>query len=275
MAIDFASMNWEQSNNQWDTIWTVKTQSYPDRWVAEGEIPVRSVSFDPNIRNWGFNIEINYKKRNEKLRWSAINRNVNAESLAYSGEIRGIAELEQGRGILFRPYAVARFVENGESDATTPEGLNFDGGFDLFYKPIPTVTTALTVNTDFAEAEVDNRVVNLSRFPTFFPEKRAFFLEDASVFSFGGINSSPLPYFSRRIGVGPDGEQTDLLYGAKATGRLGNMQFGFFDTYVDAVGGVDAKHLSVGRVNVGVLDESTVGMLETTGDPRINEIGRA
>ncbi|MGB0371674.1 MAG: DUF5916 domain-containing protein [Opitutales bacterium] len=260
----------DRMNRQWDTIWTVKTQRYEDRWVAEGEIPARSISFDPSNQTWGFNIEVNYQKRREESRWTSIDRTISAESLAYSGDLTGITGLEQGLGIRFRPYAVARFTENGNADTNASEGLGFDTGFDLFYKPVPTVTTVFTVNTDFAEAEVDNRVVNFSRFPTFFPEKRAFFLEDASVFSFGGINNSPRPYFSRRIGVGPDGEPTDLLYGAKATGRLGNVQFGLFDTYVDAVGGVDAKHLTVARANVGVFEESTIGAIATNGDPRSN-----
>ena len=260
----------DRDRSDWDGIWFLETQRSEDGWTAEGKIPARSISFNPDISSWGFNIRGSYAKRNEEFRWTNIDRSVHSGSLAHAGQIEGITGLQQGLGIRFRPYAVARFTENGNSDSSASEGLGFDSGFDLFYKPIPTVTAVFTVNTDFAEAEVDNRVVNLSRFPTFFPEKRAFFLEDASVFSFGGINRTPLPYFARRVGVGPDGEPTDLLFGAKVTGRVGQTQFGLFDTYVDEVGGVDAKHLSVARANVSILDESSVGMIATNGDPRSN-----
>ena len=252
----------------WDGIWFLETQRNDQGWTAEGKIPVSSLSFDPSIERWEFNIRGGYAARNEEFRWTNIDRSINSASLAYAGYLEGITELKQGRGIRFKPYAVARFTANGNSDVSSFEGLGFDSGFDLFYRPMPTVTALFTVNTDFAEAEVDNRVVNLGRFPTFFPEKRAFFLEDASVFSFGGINQTPLPYFSRRIGVGPDGQSTDLLYGSKITGRVGNTQFGLLNAYVDEVGDVDAKLLSVARANVGILDESQLGIIATNGDPR-------
>ncbi|MEM7673868.1 MAG: DUF5916 domain-containing protein [Verrucomicrobiota bacterium] len=256
-------------NTDWDGVWSVETQITETGWVAEGVIPLRSISFNPSIETWGFNIEQQYARRAEKARWSAIHRTTAAESLADAGRLSGLVGLRQKRSIRFKPYFVTRFRDDGEVGELN-EGYSLDGGFDLYYKPTPSVTAVFTVNTDFAEAEVDDRVVNLTRFPTFFPEKRGFFLEDANVFSFGGISRNPLPYFSRRIGIGPGGQPTDIEYGVKVTGRLGNVNFGAFNTYVDAVGGVDAKHLSVLRASVGVLEESSVGFLATRGDPLSN-----
>ncbi|MES1168995.1 MAG: DUF5916 domain-containing protein, partial [Oleiharenicola lentus] len=121
-----------------------------------------------------------------------------------------------------------------------------------------------------ADAEVDERQVNLGRFSLFFPEKRAFFTQDASLFTFAGINQDPLPFFSRRIGLADDGTKVDLLGGVKLTGRAGPWTVGLLDTQIDAHGGVDSKNLLVGRVARQVLEESSAGVVFTHGDPRIN-----
>ena len=134
----------------------------------------------------------------------------------------------------------------------------------------PSLATTLTINTDFADAEVDERQVNLGRFPLFFPEKRAFFTQDASLFTFGGIDSDPLPFFSRRIGLADDGSKVDLLGGLKLTGRAGPWTLGLLDVQMADHAGVASKNLLVGRAALQVLAESSVGVVFTHGDPRGN-----
>jgi hypothetical protein len=127
----------------------------------------------------------------------------------------------------------------------------------------------LTVNTDFAETEVDTRQTNLTRFPLFFPEKRTFFLDGADIFAFGlGIDGeSLLPFFSRRIGL-VGGRAVPILAGLKATGRLGHASFGGLLVRTreeeDVAG---AATLGVARVKRDVLSESSAGLIATVGDP--------
>lgn len=138
---------------------------------------------------------------------------------------------------------------------------------DLFYKLTPAVTLALTINTDFAESEVDARQVNLTRFPLFFEEKRDFFLQDSNIFRFADLGRSPLPFHSRRIGLGRGREPLDILAGGKITGRIGDLNFGLLNVMVDEFEDLEAKNLTVARISMNVLSESETGIIATIGDP--------
>ena len=128
---------------------------------------------------------------------------------------------------------------------------------------------SLTINTDFAETEVDTRRTNLTRFPLFFPEKRTFFLEGADIFAFGlGLGTEMLPYYSRRIGL-VAGREVPILAGGKVNGRVSGTNIGAQIVRTNDVDGVapDAT-MGVVRVKQNVLAESSVGMIATAGDPR-------
>ena len=145
-------------------------------------------------------------------------------------------------------------------------GLNRRGS--SFYKLTPSLTLAATVNTDFAETEVDERQVNLTRFPLFFPEKRDFFLQDAGVFNFGGIFRNPLPFQSRRIGLGPGGETRDILAGVRLTGRVEGLNLGLLDVQMKHDDELGNKNFFVGRASLNVLEQSSIGGIFTFGDPQ-------
>ncbi|MSU46488.1 MAG: hypothetical protein EXS42_05055 [Lacunisphaera sp.] len=267
-----------QGNYQWDALWHGKVTRDAGGWSAEFAIPVKSLAFDPANDTWGFNVERPVRRKQEKMRWSNFVRIKSPLSLPDLGEIRGLAGLRQGRGIDFKPYASL----TRHSQPTPDENeINFKPGFDLIWHVTPSLAATLTVNTDFADAEVDERQVNLGRFPLFFPEKRAFFLQDASLFTFGGSYRDPssnfggsyrdpLPFFSRRIGLAGDGTKVDLLGGLKLTGRVGPWTVGLLDVQMADHAGVDAKNLVVGRAALQVLKESSVGVTFTHGDPRSN-----
>ena len=128
---------------------------------------------------------------------------------------------------------------------------------------------SLTVNTDFAETEVDAQQTNLTRFPLFFPEKRTFFLDAADIFAFGsGLGGeSLLPFFSRRIGL-VEGQEVPILAGLKATGRVGQTNFGGLVVRTREEPGVaPASTMAVVRVKQNVLAESRAGFIATLGDP--------
>ncbi len=257
---------------EWDGLWSARValgregalgftpeSDLPIGWLAEIAIPFKSISFNPDAEAWGFNIQRIIRRKNETARWATPTRNSQVRTVADAGAMSGLEGLSQGAGLTIKPFGLASLdFENNNQTLT--------GGVDVFYKLTTSTTLAITYNTDFAEAEVDDRRVNLTRFPLFFPEKRAFFLQDAGVFSFGGIRQSPLPFFSRRIGI-VRGEEKGILAGARLTGREGGLSFGVMSVQMDDDPVLGAKNLSVARAAVDILEESSIGLLVTAGDP--------
>ncbi|MDI1319075.1 MAG: DUF5916 domain-containing protein [bacterium] len=259
--------NKEDANDQWDAIWLGRTTIDAGGWSAEFAIPVKSLSFDPANSTWGFNVARAVRRKQEVMRWAGISRNRPTIALPLLGDLRGLTGLRQGRGIDLKPFAS---LTRHSAPAPGEKKLDFKPGLDLVWHVTPSLAATLTVNTDFADAEVDERQVNLGRFSLFFPEKRAFFTQDASLFTFAGLMDNPLPFFSRRIGLADDGSKVNLLAGAKVTGRAGPWTVGLLDVQIEDHAGVDSKNLLVGRAALQVLDESSVGVVFTHGDPRSN-----
>ncbi|MBM4109051.1 MAG: carbohydrate binding family 9 domain-containing protein [Phycisphaerae bacterium] len=251
---------------EWDPLWHAHARivSDPDEdgfmgWIVEAAIPTRSLNFDAASPAWGLNVERVTRRSNERVRWAAPRRNASLTAMSDAGRLEGLADLEQGLGLTFRPYASLKH----DADAG---GTELKPGFDVYYNLSTKVSAALTINTDFAEAEVDDRRVNLTRFPLFFPEKREFFLRDSQVFSFGGIMRSPLPFHSRRIGL-VRGEPRDILAGARVTGRQGRLRFGVLNALMAEDGTLGQKNLGVARAALDILGESSVGLIATYGHP--------
>jgi hypothetical protein len=247
---------------EWDTIWSASTVIDDQGWTAEISIPFKSLSFDADSADWGFNVERIIRRRQEVIRWAAPFLNKSVMSLPDMGELQDLSDIRKGLGLEFKPFLVGRYADRGDGG----RGFDLEPGFDLFYGITPSLTASLTVNTDFAEAEVDKRQVNLTRFPLFYPEKRDFFLQDANLFTFGAYKG-PLAFHSRRIGLGPSSETVDLLVGGKLTGRIGNLELGFLDVQMDDTEGVPSKNLGVFNATYRLLEESSIGGIFTYGDP--------
>lgn len=257
--------NFSVANKSWDTLWHAHARVDEQGWTAELAIPFRSLGFDPNTHAWGCNFERVIRRKQEMVRWTALSPAKAMTTLADFGQIQGLQHLRQGRGLELRPFVGGKFRDDRWNERQQWE---FRPGFDATYHLTPMLKLQGTLNTDFAEAEVDERVVNLTRFPLFFPEKRDFFLQDASVWRFGGLTYSPLPYYSRRIGLAEDGTPVDLLGGARLTGRLNGATLGLLNVQQEAYRNVPSKNLTVARFSHQVLEESNVGLLLTHGDPR-------
>jgi hypothetical protein len=255
----------------WDGLWYAKASVDDEGWTAEIALPYATINFDPDANVWGLNISRGIRRRDEIDRWADPVRERFLIAMGRAGNLVGMKGVQQGLGLQLVPSATVRRVDDAEDppvdvDDRRRHYTRFDPSFDLFYKVTPSVTTALTVNTDFGDTEVDERQVNLDRFALFFPEKRDFFLQDALIFNFGDLNQNGRPFFSRRIGLDEDGNAEDILAGGKVTGRLGPIKFGALNVVLDERDQVDRQNLFVARAaaNIG---ESSVGLIATHGDP--------
>jgi hypothetical protein len=262
----------------WVAIWDVATDTFDQGWIAEVEIPFKTLPFDPNIDTWGFNFGRGIRRRGEEMAWVSYNRSYNPSIV---GLATGLEGMNQGVGLDVVPTFTMnerRTFNPGDKES------DFDPSLDMFYRLTPSLNAALTVNTDFSAADVDNRQVNLTRFNLFFPERRDFFLNDADLFQFGNISNigssnqagsrgareNARPYFSRNIGIGSNGEEVDIKYGGRVSGRVGRWNIGTLAVRQDASSTVDASDLFVGRFSANVLDESTLGFIVTDGDAQSN-----
>jgi hypothetical protein len=261
------SNNSERLSRDWDGIWHAAARISDEGWVAEIEIPFKTLRFKPGQSVWGLNIERQIKRRQETDRWAAPRQNIWIGNLAEAGRLEGLDGVRQGLGLDVRPY-----LSGGEENS----GGKFTGGLDIFQNVTPNLNAAVTVNTDFAETEADIRQVNLTRFPLFFPEKRAFFLEGAGVFDLSGPPSSTdvLPFFTRTIGLiqsttGGDTATVPIAAGAKLTGRVGNYNIGLLDVETRAVAGesLARQNLLAARVSRNLFQQSFIGAIVTHGDP--------
>ena len=215
---------------------------------------------------WGLNVERLIKRRNEVDLWSTPLRDNWITNMSQAGRLEGIEGISQGRGLDIRPY-VSGGSENSDG--------KLQAGVDVFKNLTPNLNASVTVNTDFAETEADTRQVNLTRFPLFFPEKRAFFLEGAGVFDVAATNEeSVLPFFSRRIGL-LDGHEVPIMVGTKIVGRQSDYNIGVLDVQtrgVDDFGGeegrrLDSQNLLVARVSRNIFRQSWIGGIVTHGNP--------
>jgi hypothetical protein len=277
---DLLYQNISQQNQNWEGIWRAAASQNEDGWVAEMEIPFKTLSFDPANDTWGINFMRWVPRKNEWIGWVSRNNTINP---SVSGAVIGFSDLEQGLGLDIVPSISLREKKSYSPSMSESES---DPSLDVFYKLTPGLNASLTVNTDFSATEVDDRQVDLSRFSLFFPEKRDFFLRDADIFEFGRLGaitnfgSGPTfsrptlengrPFFSRRLGLSASGEPVDLEYGGKLSGRIGRWNLGTLAIRQDAFADVDATNAFVGRLSANVLAESALGVIATNGDPRSN-----
>jgi hypothetical protein len=258
------SNNAQTLSYEWDGIWNARARVNADGWAAEIAIPFKSLRFKPDQDVWGMNVERQIKRRQEHDRWAGARPDVWVTNLAAAGELAGLAGRRQGRGL-----DVRAFVSGGEENDAGKAKL----GADVFKTITASLTASLTVNTDFAETEVDARQINLTRFELFFPEKRTFFLEGAGVFDVAGLGSQNpdlIPFFTRTVGL-LNGQEVPLLFGLKVSGRPSGYNIGALDVQTRRTtleeGPLASQNLLAVRVSRNVFEQSWVGAFATRGNP--------
>jgi Domain of unknown function (DUF5916) len=262
----------ETENKNWDGVWEAKTQITEQGWTVEIKIPIQSINYKKGLKAWGFNVERRIQRLLETIRWSNVVRDQWFTQTSKAGIITNLPDFTYGWGTNIRPSLVGNYTETGPaSDVGIASEFRLEPSLDVNQRLGPNVTASLTVNTDFAETEVDSRRTNLTRFPLFFPEKRSFFLEGADIFEFGlGLRRNLIPFFSRRIGL-YRGTQIPIIAGGKVNGRLGNTAFGGLVMGTDDVATSDFDipnaQMGVVRVRQNIMKESSAGIIGTFGDP--------
>ena len=252
-------------NINWDGSWVVKTKIHNDRWSAEFEIPFKTLRYkSEKTQEWGVNFQRVNASIQEVSHWSPINRQFTVNRLISAGALTGVSP-PLSQNIKFIPYFLTKTHSNS-GDKVKTNTYESEGGFDGKVSIGSGLNLDLTYNTDFAQAEADEQQINLDRFSLFFPEKRAFFLENAGLFSvgdnsFGGSEVSM--FFSRRIGLTGAGNQVPINGGARLTGTIANMRVGLLNMSTKSAQGRPSNEYQIIRLKKELPNRSHVGAIAT------------
>ena len=258
-------------NASWDAVWTVATRRVADGWTAEIAIPFTAIRFaNTGPQRWGINFSRRIRRKNEVDFWAPVPRSYGLTRVSLAGELDGLSTAHATRDLRVKPYVAGRTVrETGGRvfDRTA------DVGVDLKYGITSHLTLDATVNPDFAQAEADEQQVNLTQFSQFFPEKREFFLENSGTFYVGDAarnnrvstavtsDEDLVLFFSRRIGLTPDGRTIPVPGGLRVTGSAGGLDIGALAMTTAATLGAPATSYGVLRLRRDLYEGSDVGVI--------------
>jgi hypothetical protein len=250
----------DNENENWNGIWNVATQRDSMSWTAEFVIPIRTLRFKPGNNAIGFNVRRFIRRKNEEDLWQSWGRAQGIDNLLNTGDALGFSDVARAHPVELRPYVLARAV-SPSYDATgarlEPGVTAAKAGLDAKIGLTPTLTADLTLNTDFAQVEADQQVINLTRFPTFFPEKREFFLESSGLFDIGTPERVQL-FYSRRIGLDSTGVPVPIVGGARMYGKEGAWALGLLGVHTG--GGEQANDIAV-RIGHDLFARSTIAAM--------------
>ena len=276
-------------NSDWNPVWDVRTGRFEGGWTLEMEIPFKSLRYNPGSSQvWGVHVGRRIRRKNE---WAYLTP---VEIAAGPGNFRisaaatlvGLEVPPSNRRLEIKPYGTGSTATDRAADPAFSNRGDADWGVDAKWGVTQNLTADFTYNTDFAQVEVDEQQVNLTRFSLFFPEKREFFLESRGLFDFGigqgplgtgGFNTGrsaalpesagsdvPLLFFSRRIGL-EDGQSVPIIGGGRLTGKVGPFSIGVLNIQTDdeASVGAQATNFTVVRLKRDILRRSRIGGMYT------------
>ena len=251
----------------WDNKWFGKSQIHDKYWTAEFAIPFKTLRFKDGSTKWRFNSYRFDTQLNEISSWTRVPRNQIIMNLAYMGEMIWEEPLKKsGTNFSIIPYVRGNIEQDFQVNSGQKE-YDTDFGGDAKIGITSGLNLDLTYNPDFSQVEVDQQVTDLSRFEIFFPERRQFFLENADLFSEFG-NHRIKPFFSRRIGIAADSNNTNvrnrIVYGARLSGKLdNNWRLGFLNTQTEANDdyGLPGFNYTVAALQRKLFARSNVGLI--------------
>ena len=266
----FRGSNSPNVNVNWDGVWDVRARRTDEGWVAEIAIPMVTLRFPEVERQvWGVNFMRNIRRKNEQVFWAPISKEYTLTRVSLAGTMTGIRDVSRGLDLRLTPYALAGGRQDRAGGGLEASGSG-DYGLDVKYGVASGLNLDLTLNTDFAQVEVDEQQVNLTRFPLFFPEKRDFFLENAGMFSVGargsGFGRLADLFFTRRIGLSEAGQPIPIVGGARLTGKTGRNNVAAMNITTQSAFGHSGENFFVGRYSRDILDRSKVGGIVISKD---------
>ncbi len=260
-----------ETNTSWDAPWSVKTERTSDGWTLEMSIPFAALRTGRgDVTTWGINFSRRIRRKNELVFWAPIPRAYALTRLSLAGNLHDLGTVKRGLDLRVTPYMLGRTVRE-TGGATFAEDM--EGGVDIKYGITVGLTLDAAVNPDFAQVESDVQQVNLTQFSQFFPEKREFFLENSGLFYIGDtprntrISTAPrgdedlLVFFSRRIGLSPDGRPIPLDGGVRLTGQEGGFLIGALAARTNELDSIPGNDFGVFRLRRNVFANSDVGAL--------------
>ena len=261
----------------WNAVWTVRTGRFAGGWTIEIAVPFKALrSKAGHPQTWGLQFRRSIRRKNEWTYLTTLPASVRGPSgmtrVSAAATLVGLEAPAASRQIAIKPYATSRLTTDRAATFPLSNNLGGDIGLDVKYGVTPSLTADFTSNTDFAQVEVDEQQVNLTRFSLFFPEKRDFFLEARSTFDFGsGAARSPardadVPalFYSRRIGLNR-GRVIPIDAGGRLTGDVGNVRLGVLNIQAgdEAVSGTPSTNFTAVRLKRDILRRSFVGAIFT------------
>ena len=263
-------------NKDWNAVWDVRTGRFEGGWTFEMAIPFRSLRYQPGrAQVWGVNLRRVVQWKNEHVFVVPMPASLGTTGIyqvSLGGTLVGLEVPPGGRNLEIKPYGISGVTTDRRATPPISDALDGDFGLDVKYGLTQNLTADFTYNTDFAQVEVDEQQVNLTRFSLFFPEKREFFLEGRGIFEFGGAQQgffgaggdTPILFFSRRIGLS-QGRTVPILGGARLTGKFGRYTIGLIDIQTDDAvdAGALATNFGVVRLKRDIFRRSAVGVLFT------------
>ncbi len=279
-------------NSDWNPVWDVRTGRFAGGWTVEMEIPFKTLRYrsdPPHI--WGIQLRRAIRRKNEWVYLTRLPISAGGGSgsagifrVSAAGSLVGLEPPPASRNIEVKPYGIGGISTDLTANPVVNNERSGNGGIDVKYGITQNLTADFTYNTDFAQVEVDERQVNLTRFPLFFPEKREFFLEGRGIFGFarGGVTGRfggpgggpvggvfgdvnvPQLFYSRKIGL-ERGRVVPIVGGARVTGKMGPFDVGALNIHAgdEVVSATEPTNFTVVRLRRDILRRSSVGGMFT------------
>ena len=265
-------------NADWNTVWDVRTANFDGGWTIEIAIPFKSLRYQPGTDQvWGINLRRVVRWKNE---WSYLAQVPRALTtfrgllkVSSAGTLEGLQVPSGSSNLELKPFVLGGVSTDRTVTPVLDNDTNGRIGGDVKYGITQNITADVTINTDFAQVEVDEQQVNLTRFNLFFSEKRDFFLEGLGTFAFAGRASAglgagsgdtPYLFFSRRIGL-DQSRVIPIVAGGRTTGKAGKFTFGAINvqTNDDSAAKISAANFTVVRAKRDILRRSSIGGMFT------------
>ena len=289
---DFAITNEGNPNSDWNPVWDVRTGRFEGGWTLEMEIPFKSLRYRPGpVQEWGVQLRRTIRRKNELVFLTPLPISAGRTGIfrvSQAGTLVGLEAPAGGNNLEIKPYGIAGLTTDLAAAPPRRHAGEGAGGLDVKYGLTQNLTADLTYNTDFAQVEVDEQQVNLTRFSLFFPEKREFFLEGQGIFNFArgaadggrrntglrqegggnrrsqGAGNAPTLFYSRRIGL-EEGTIVPIVGGGRVTGKVGPFDVGALNiqTGDEATSGAVPTNFTVARIKRDILRRSSIGALVT------------